>query len=169
MKKIFLMIMAVAAIGFTSCNKEGAKGGEAADAPEAAITGTQTECENYTFTLPEGFTGENDILGYQAKNEADKADLNVAFNETGPTDSQLNEAMVNWTNMKKNNGETVDEAKVDGNIATLRSVKDGTVNEFFLVVLDGSKGVSGTLSFPEAQAEKYEALLMPFLKSFKLK
>lgn len=163
------MIMAVAAIGFTSCNKEGAKGGEAADAPEAALAGTPTEGDNYTFTLPEGFTGESNVLGYQAKCEADKADFNVAFNETGPTESQLGEAMGNWTNMKKNNGETVDEPKIDGNIATLRSTKDGTVNEFFLVVFDGSKGVSGTLSFPEAQAEKYEAMLMPLLKSFKLK
>lgn len=161
------MIMAVAAIGFTSCGKDGAKGGEAPEAAE--VVGTETEGDNYKFTLPEGFTGENNVLGYQASCEADKAELNVAFNESGPTDSQLKEAMDNWTMMKKNNGETVDEAKVDGNIATLRSVKDGTVNEFFLVVLDGTKGVSGTLSFPEAAAEKYEALLMPFLKSFKLK
>ncbi|MBR1594012.1 MAG: hypothetical protein IJ659_04485 [Alloprevotella sp.] len=170
MKKILFLALALTSMTLTSCDKNAKvsenNGGEAT---EAEVKGTAVEGDNYTFTLPEGLTGENNPLGFNARCAEDNADLSVAFNEGGPTESQLKDAMANWSMMKKNGGETVEEAKVDGGIATLRSVKDGKVSEFFLVVLDGTKGISGTLSFPEDKAEKYEAVLMPMLKSFKLK
>jgi len=136
---------------------------------DTAIGGViNLDCANYSFSYSDLFDGEENVLGFYATSE-DGATLSVAFNETGPTVEQLEEAARNWAYMMEANDETVVSSKVDGNILTIRSTQDGMVKDFYIVVGQGTKGVSGTMTYPEDKATVYGPLFQPMLKSFIIK
>lgn len=173
MKKILFLVMAVAAMTFTSCDgtqKDGAQSGAASQEQTDAQELNQYEGKSFTVGYPkawkESYAGE-DMLN--AGSEDNTINLDITFNGSGPSADQLKQAADNFAGMKKNNGATVDEPKIEGNVLKLRSVKDGEVDQFFIVVLDGTKGVSGSVKFKEDKAAEAEAALNAILGSVKLK
>lgn len=174
MKKFFFMMLAVSTLALTSCKTDNgenkAEGNDNAPENVEAAAGNAFELANFSVALPDGWkdTYKNDGT-LNATNEAGDCKFDATYNDGGPTLDQLKTYADNLAGMKKNAGETVEDAKIDGKVMTMKSVKDGNVTISYSVMKEDKIGVAGSFQYPEAKAEECEKALDTILKSIKFK
>ena len=84
-------------------------------------------------------------------NPDDDIRFDITFNEQGPMKSQLQECVDNWVYMKESHGHKVDQKKVMGDYALVRSIEtdedDGTqtVEVWYLMISFEPQGFSGSI------------------------
>ena len=174
MKKIFFMMLAVCSLTFMSCKTDNgenkAEGADSQENTEQVANGTVIECANFTVALPEGWkdTYKSDT-NVNASNEEGDCTFNATYNDGGPTIDQLKTYADNLAGMKKNEGGTVDEPKIDGKVMTMKSVKDGKVTMSYATMKEDKIAVAGSFEYPEAKAAEAEKLFNTVLKSITFK
>ena len=137
---------------------------------EIAKDFTKYDGEHMTFSYPEGMKETISTSSMMnAANDDGTVRLDATFNDGGTKADQLEGAGQAWVGMKKNEGFTPDEPKVEGNVLTLRSVKDDMVDMFFLVVGEGTNNISGSLKFPKAAEEEYAPKFKAMLSTITFK
>lgn len=175
MRKLFLMTLALCSLTLFSCkNDNGQQNGDnnAKDnnTEATAQAGNAFELANFSITLPDGWKDTYKSDGnLNAANEAGDCTLNATYNDSGPTISQLKTYADNLSGMLKNGGETVDEAKINDKVMTIKSVKDGNVTISYAVMKEDKIGVAGSIKYPEAKAGECEKMTDTILKSITFK
>ncbi|MDY6412672.1 MAG: hypothetical protein SPL28_06705 [Bacteroidales bacterium] len=174
MKKLFLMMMALGVMTLVSCNGNGNTSGSAAasgDKEQAAeVKGTVFEGDHFTFTYPEGFketykSGDN--INVASEDNQVRIDATFSGNPCKPEDfKKYYDAMVGMEMFKDYKWE---DAKIEDNIMTYKGVNGDNVENKYVVFLDETGGIAGTVKYPVAKAAEVEALIMPMLKSMKKK
>lgn len=165
--------MAVGVMTLVSCtgNTEKASGSAAASGEEqvAEAQGTTFEGANFTMVYPEILTQE----GYKsdktinARNDDNSVKMDATFGERPCKPEDFSKYADNLKVMNKDY--TAEDAKVDGNIFTMKFVKDDVAQTQFSVFIDEQAGVAGKMEYPVEKAAEVEALIMPMLKSIKKK
>ena len=167
MKKLFLMLMAVAALTIVSCDK--GKGGDAAQ--EENFKGQVFEGAKYTMQYPEWMktTYTNDDL----INAADTTDSNVRmdamFSDTPCTPEDFKKYAENFAAMPKDVDYTYEDPVIEDNIMTFKGVGAEEAQTCFVVYLGEKAGVAGSFKYPVAKAAEVEKVIMPVVKSIQLK
>ncbi len=171
MKKLFLIAVAALSLGLVSCGGgEGKASGEAQKA-EAITDGNTFEGKNYTVTYPKDWKETmtmDDVLN--AKSADDAIEFSINFAEDGPTADQLKTTGDGVKMMNKDDYKEIGEPKVDGNKLIVRRVNnEGKIDTWFNLVLDGKKGVVGTIKAPADKEAEAEKALESILASVKMK
>ena len=170
MKKFFVMLMAVAALSFVSCDK-GNKGGNDSEDAQEEFKGQVFEGANFTMQYPESMktTYTND----RCINAADTADnsikMDATFSDYPCIPEKFEEYAQNLTSMETYSLYKFEEPTINDNIMTIKGVNGDQVMNQYVVYLDEKAGVAGKLEYPTAKAAEIEKMLIPMLKSIKLK
>jgi len=174
MKKLFLLMMAVGAMTFVSCNGNAEKtSGSAAasgDKEEVAeVKGTVFEGASFTMTYPEILTKETfkSEGTINASDEEGTIKMDATFSDMPckPEDFKTYaEGLIGLNKESK-----AEEPKIDGNIMTLKFVNGEDAETNYVVFLDEKGGVAGKFRYPVAKAGEVEPLIEPMLKSIKKK
>lgn len=103
------------------------------------------------------------------ENPDEDIQFNITFNEQGPMKSELQECVDNWVYMKESHGHKVDQKKVMGDYALVRSIEtdedDGTqtVEVWFLMISFEPQCFSGTIKSPLNRANEALDVLVKML------
>lgn len=173
MKKLFLLIMAIAAFTLTSCSGSGEKasGSAATSNQQQGATDKSNEFvgANFTMTYPEilvkeTYKSDNTI---NATNKDGDVKMDATFGEMPCKPEDFGKYSDNLKIVNKDY--TPQAPKIDGNIMTMKFVKDDKAQTQFSVFIDEKAGVAGKFEYPLSKAEQVEELIMPMLKSIKKK
>ena len=194
MKKALFVIATVAAGLFVaSCGNKNANSQSA----EAVVPeGYQTyETSNFSISVPKDFkktdlSNDNDHLQFDAETLLKHSDgdeytssikVDAAFNTGWSTDLMGNAFnMKDYANnlkmMREQQNEICEEPVIEGNTMILRthyntgdSDNEYQFNNIWFTVVDGDKGVGGTISYVQEEADTYDSVVMPIVKSIKIK
>ncbi len=103
------------------------------------------------------------------ENPDEDIQFNITFNEQGPMKSELQECVDNWVYMKESHGHKVDQKKVMGDYALVRSIEtdedDGTqtLEVWFLMISFEPQCFSGTIKSPLNRANEALDVLVKML------
>ena len=174
MKKIFLMAFAAVAMIVSSCGNSESKG-EATQESNAESATTSEKFEVYdnaemTVSYPKGMKITYEGLGgINAANGDGSCKFAATFNATGPTEDQMGIAQKNHEGMITAGGSEIESSNVDGKVMLIRSKKDAQIEVYFLVLGEGTKCISGNISYPADSASVYDANIDPIVKAMKVK
>ena len=174
MKKIFqLAIAAIAILTIVSCasdNKSNASGSAAASDNEqvAEAQGTTFEGDNFTITYPE-MLKETFKTGTILNAAADGVKLSATFSQFPCKPADFKTYYNSYTNMGMWKDYNFQEPQINDNIMTFKGAKDGKGNITYVVYLADNGGVAGNIEYPVEKEAEIEPLVMPMLKSIKLK
>ena len=169
MKKLFLMLMAVAALTIVSCDK-GNKGGESSQAAQEEFKGQVFEGANFTMQYPEWmkttFTSDNIMNAADTVDRDMKMDATFSDFPCKPEDFKKYAENMGVNPMYKDY--KFEEPVIDGDIMTFKGVKDEEAMTIFVDYLGEKAGVAGSFKYPVAKAAEVEKVIMPVIKSIKL-
>lgn len=174
MKKILWIALVAVAMFVTSCGNSESKG-EATPEGGAENETTSAKYEVYdnaemTLSYPKGMKVTYEGLGgMNAANSDGSCKFSATFNATGPTEDQLEMAQKNHEGMITAGGSEIESSNVDGKIMLIRSKKESQIEVYFLVLGEGTKCISGKISYPADSASVYDADIDPIVKAMKVK
>lgn len=169
-KKLFFAVMAIGMM--TACNgsAEGGAEGSKAESSAAEVKGMVYEGDSFTMTLPEGWVDTyKSGTTINAKDESGELTMDATFSDYPCKPDDFKTYATNLSGMSIKKDFKFDEPKIDGNIMTLKAVKDDAVEHNFVVYLDEKAGVAGSFKYPAAKAAEVEPLMMAAIKSIKKK
>ena len=171
MKKLFLMLMAVAALTFVSCDK-GNKGGEGSQAAqEEEFKGQAFEGAKFTMQFPEWMktTYTSDDIMNAADTTSGEIKMDATFSDfpCKPEDFKKYAENIGVNPMYKDY--KFEEPVIDGDIMTFKGIQGEDAMTVFVDYLGEKAGVAGSFKYPVAKAAEVEKVIMPVVKSIKLK
>ena len=171
MKKLFLMLMAVAALTFVSCDK-GNKGGEGSQAAqEKEFKGQAFEGAKFTMQFPEWMktTYTSDDIMNAADTTSGEIKMDATFSDfpCKPEDFKRYAENMGVNPMFKDY--KIDEPVIIDNIMTFKGVLGEDAMTCFVVYLGEKAGVAGSFKYPVAKAADAEKVIMPVVKTIQLK
>lgn len=171
MKKLFLMLMAVAALTFVSCDK-GNKGGEGSQAAqEEEFKGQAFEGAKFTMQFPEWMktTYTSDDIMNAADTTSGEIKMDATFSDfpCKPEDFKRYAENMGANPMFKDY--KFDEPVINDNIMTFKGVLGEDAMTCFVVYLGEKAGVAGSFKYPIAKAADAEKVIMPVVKTIQLK
>ena len=180
MKKLFLIALAAMTMGLVACNggnngntstsARASNKGEAQNV-EQATDGITFEGEHYTVTYPKDWKetfATGDVLN--AKSADDAISLSINFDETGPSVDQLKETGANVKLLNQQDYKEIGDPQIDGNKLVVRRVtNEGEIDFSYLLVIEGTKGVMGSVKAPADKEADAEKALNSILASVKMK
>lgn len=170
MKKLFVMLMAVAALTIVSCDK-GNKGGEAAQAAQEEFKGQVFEGASFTMQYPEWmkttFTSDDIINAEDTVEHNMKLVTGFSDFPCKPEDFKKYAENMGFNPMYKEY--KFDEPVIEDNIMTFKGVLGEDAETFFVVYMGEKAGVAGSFKYPVAKAAEIEKVIMPVVKSIKSK
>ena len=180
MKKLFLIALAAMTMGLVACNggnngntstSASANNSGEAQNVEQATDGITFECEHYTVTYPKDWKetfATGDVLN--AKSADDAISLSINFDETGPSVDQLKETGANVKLLNQQDYKEIGDPQIDGNKLVVRRVtNEGEIDFSYLLVIEGTKGVMGSVKAPADKEADAEKALNSILASVKMK
>jgi|GEM_PF-2822125 len=180
MKKLFLISLAALSMGLLACtggngnntstSASATSSGEAQNV-EQATDGITFEGEHYTVTYPKDWKetfATGDVLN--AKSADDAISLSINFDETGPSVDQLKETGANVKLLNQQDYKEIGDPQIDGNKLVVRRVtNEGEIDFSYLLVIEGTKGVMGSVKAPADKEADAEKALNSILASVKMK
>ena len=109
-----------------------------------------------------------DVLN--AKSADDAISLSINFDETGPSVDQLKETGANVKLLNQQDYKEIGDPQIDGNKLVVRRVtNEGEIDFSYLLVIEGTKGVMGSVKAPADKEADAEKALNSILASVKMK
>ena len=194
MRKVIVMALTATVMMLAaSCGNKSAN----AQSEETVVPeGYQTyDTPNFNISVPKDFKktalcNDKDLLQFDADTLLMHSDgekysssirVDAAFNTGWSTDLMGNAFNMkdyanNLKGMREQDNETCEEPVIDGNTMILRTYYNtgDTENEYrfnniWFAVVDGDKAVSGTISYVQEEADTYDSVVVPIVKSIKIK
>lgn len=170
MKKLFLMLMAVAALSFVSCDK-GNKGGNDSEEAQKEFKGQVFEGAKFTMQYPEWMktTYTSDDIFNAEDTVEHNMKLIASFSDLPCKPEDFKKYAENMGFNPSYKEYKFDEPVIEDNIMTFKGVLGEDVETFFVVYQGEKAGVSGSFKYPVAKTDEVEKVIMPVIKSIQPK
>lgn len=192
MKKTFILVSILTAGLFTfACgNNTNAQNADTSSqqAFEASDSDYVThEFSKFSISVPREFSTSSDESSEIVRFSSDaihtlddgtefssSAYIDVSFMSDGATPGQLRETATNMKLSEEAKGETCDEPVIEDNVVTMRTYHDDddgnqVVTWRWWIVSEGGNNVAGNIYYSSKEAKFYESVVMPIVKSIKIK